>query len=162
MRRRILICLAAFHLLLSGPALAGTIYTWTDANGVKRFSNSPPPEGATDVHTMDELETGSGDDDQTRQEYNRMVEDASNRADEQMAQDAEERAQAAEVERQQQADEMGQRIAAERERLQKQIDDIEGRGLGPNFSPGQKEAMIQKVQEQIDRLESDPEAYFNP
>lgn len=30
-------------LILSSIAFSGEIYTWTDANGVKRFSNTAPP-----------------------------------------------------------------------------------------------------------------------
>ena len=33
-------------LLAALPAGAAEMYTWTDANGVKHFSDSPPPAGA--------------------------------------------------------------------------------------------------------------------
>lgn len=31
-------------LLLAAPAFAAEMYSWTDANGVKHFSDSPPPK----------------------------------------------------------------------------------------------------------------------
>lgn len=34
----------ALLLLLAAPAFAGEMYSWTDANGVKHFSDSPPPK----------------------------------------------------------------------------------------------------------------------
>ena len=161
MRRITQLCLTMAILLLAGPVIAGTIYTWTDANGVKRFSDSPPPEGATNVHTTDEIESSPGAGDQASQTYDQMVDEASRSADEHFAQEAEKRAAEAEAEHQQQAEAMDQRVAAEKEQLQQQINEIEARGLGPTFSQGQKDAMIQEVQARIDRLESDPEAYFN-
>ncbi len=36
-------------LFLSSIAVAGDVYTWTDANGVKRFSNTAPPKDATNL-----------------------------------------------------------------------------------------------------------------
>lgn len=37
-------CWIALTLLLAAPAIAGEMYSWTDANGVKHFSDSPPPK----------------------------------------------------------------------------------------------------------------------
>ena len=34
----------ALSLLIAAPAFAGEMYSWTDANGVKHFSDSPPPQ----------------------------------------------------------------------------------------------------------------------
>lgn len=34
----------ALFLLIALPAFAGEMYSWTDANGVKHFSDSPPPK----------------------------------------------------------------------------------------------------------------------
>ena len=161
MHRITQLCLAMAILLLAGPAIAGTIYTWTDADGVKRFSDSPPPEGTPNVQTTNEIESNPGAGDQASQTYDQMVDEASKSADEQFAQEDAKRAAEAEAERQQQTETIDQRVAAEKERLQQQINQIESRGLGPTFSQGQKDAMIQEVQTRIDRLESDPDAYFN-
>ena len=37
-------CWIALTLLLAAPAFAAEMYSWTDANGVKHFSDSPPPK----------------------------------------------------------------------------------------------------------------------
>ncbi|MBX3700269.1 MAG: DUF4124 domain-containing protein [Dokdonella sp.] len=34
----------ALLLLVAAPVAAGEMYSWTDANGVKHFSDSPPPK----------------------------------------------------------------------------------------------------------------------
>jgi len=45
-------------LALALPAFAATdMYSWTDANGVKHFSDSPPP---ADVHNAQKLKVRSG------------------------------------------------------------------------------------------------------
>ena len=36
-------------LFLSSIAVAGDVYTWTDANGVKRFTNTAPPADAANL-----------------------------------------------------------------------------------------------------------------
>lgn len=54
--KRIPIWMFALVLVLVwAPAnlMAGTAYIWTDENGIKRFSDNPPPEGATDVKVVD-------------------------------------------------------------------------------------------------------------
>ena len=39
----------------SGPALAD-VYSWVDANGIKHFSNSPPPADARSVQVTGEIQ----------------------------------------------------------------------------------------------------------
>ncbi len=41
--------------LLAPALLAARIYVWTDAEGVKHYSQEPPPENATDVIVQDEV-----------------------------------------------------------------------------------------------------------
>lgn len=162
MRRIILFSVIGLVFLLADAVIAGTIYTWTDADGVRRYSNSQPPEDARNVQTINELHNDQAGGDQVRQEeYDRMVEDAGQRADQQFEEAAEKKAQEAAAEKQQQLDEQAQRVDKERARLQKEIADLEGRALGPTFSAGMRANLIKQVQEKINRLESDPEGYFN-
>lgn len=161
MRRSSVLLAAVWMALWCGAAMAGGIYTWTDADGVKRYSNSPPPEGAKNVRKIDEIPSNPQADSQQRQDYDRMVDAASQDADRQLAEDAEKKAMEAEREADRRKREQDKRVAAEREKLQKEIDAIHGRALGPTFSPGQKAAMIEQVQKKIDQLERDPKGYFN-
>ncbi len=40
---------------LTASGLEAEIYTWTDENGVRHYSNTPPPERATQVKTAREI-----------------------------------------------------------------------------------------------------------
>jgi hypothetical protein len=144
---------------------AQRIYTWTDSNGTLHFSNEPPPEGARNVEIIES--TSSPDTTETepsesenRRAYERMVEKAKAEARE-LEKARKAREAAAEAEKQRRAQEARDaRVEAERAKLQKEIDDIQARGLSRTFSQGMKDNLIRKVQEQIDRLEQDPDAYF--
>jgi hypothetical protein len=39
-------------LAVAIPAAATDMYSWTDANGVKHFSDSPPPANVTNAHKL--------------------------------------------------------------------------------------------------------------
>jgi Domain of unknown function (DUF4124) len=160
MRRITLLGLIGLSFLLVPMVVNATIYTWTDANGVKRYSNSAPPEDARNVQKIDEIHSDQNADERNREAYDRMVEDASRGADQQFEQQAEKKALEAGARQEQEKTEKAQRVERERDRLQKQIDAIEGRGLGPNFTAGMKANLVKQVQDRIDRLESDPDAYF--
>ncbi len=51
----------ALALLFSASALAGEMYSWTDANGVKHFSDAPPPKSvkAQKLHVKGGVTTSS-------------------------------------------------------------------------------------------------------
>lgn len=159
MRRMIVVSWAAMFFLLGNPVNAGTIYTWIDADGVKRYSNSQPPEGVENIQSIPEIQYDQRGDDQSRQTYDRMVEDASQRAEQAVEQQARQKAQEAQAERTQRLKAQAQQIEEKRAKLQKNIDALEGRALSPTFSMGQKEYLIKQVQEKINQLESNPDGY---
>jgi hypothetical protein len=53
MRIRSLLAVAVIFIAL--PCIAGQIYEWIDENGVKHFTNEPPPPGATVVKEAEEI-----------------------------------------------------------------------------------------------------------
>lgn len=161
MRRMIVFSLTTLFFLSGSTAIADTIFTWTDSDGVKRYSNSQPPEGVENVQAIQEIPYEQSGDAQRRQKYNRMVEDASKSADRHFEQQARKKAQDTEARRQQHMQAQTRKIDEERANLQKEIDRIQGRGLGPTFSSGQKENLIRQVQERMNHLEGDPDNYFN-
>jgi clan AA aspartic protease (TIGR02281 family) len=55
MRHLILTSLIVTTLLLPATLLWARIYIWTDAEGVKHFSQEPPPENATEIMVKDEV-----------------------------------------------------------------------------------------------------------
>lgn len=161
---RCVIVAVSLMLLCSLAAVqAGSIYTWTDENGNKRFSDTPPPEGTENVTVVESSESpgsGSADTDSNRKAYDQMVKEAVGEG-EQLSKEREAQDQAKAVEKKQQAeDELQSRIDAERQKLQGEIAAIQARGLSPTFSQGMKDNLIKEVQERISRLQQDPEAYF--
>jgi hypothetical protein len=142
-------------LLFGHVAAADTIFTWTDADGVKRYSNSQPPDAAENVQSIEEIPYDQGADNRNRETYDRMVEDAGKSADQHFQRQAQEKAREAAAEQQARQNAETERIAAERARLQQEIEAIQGRALGPTFTQGMKDNQIQQIQDQIDRLESD-------
>lgn len=147
------IALVACLLLVGNTVPAGTIYTWTDADGVKHYSNEQPPEDVDKVQTIEEVQYDQAGADQKRQEYDRMVEEASEEADRHFDQQAQEKARQEEERQQQQLEEKEHRIAEQRARLEKEIEAIRNRGLGPNFTKGMQDNLIRQLQEKIDQLE---------
>lgn len=55
MRNLFLKSLIVVTLLLPATHLWARIYIWTDAEGVKHFSQEPPPENATEIMVKDEV-----------------------------------------------------------------------------------------------------------
>ena len=156
MRRTVLFSLTLLLLLAGGSLAADTIYTWTNAQGVRHFSNTRPPDDVEKVETIEGVRLTPGDDTQARQAFERMAQEAGEEADRFYKEQEQQRAQAAEARQQQQAAQDSERIAAERARLQQEIAALEGRGLSRTFSAGMRENLIQQLQEQIDRLPKEP------
>ena len=99
--------------------------------------------------------------DEARQAYDKMVEEATREADAYL-QEKEARQQAAEETSRERMDAALQaRTEAERQRLLNEMDAVRRRGLGPNFTQGMKEYRLGELQQHLDRLANDPEAYFN-
>ena len=60
MKRTLLGAMAVFFIAAS--PLQGQVYQWVDEDGVKHFSNTPPPDGVNDVRTFKEVKSESGAD----------------------------------------------------------------------------------------------------
>lgn len=153
MRIRTLVTIPACLLIIGNTAPAGTIYTWTDADGVKRYSNAQPPEDADNVQTIEEVEYDDVGADRNRQEFDRMVEGASEEADRHFDQQARKKKQQATKRQQQKKETLERQAAEERARLMKEIEAIQNRGLGPNFTKGMRDNLIRDLQEKIDELD---------
>jgi hypothetical protein len=154
MHPRILIRLTVLFFLFSGTVPAGTIFTWTDADGVRRYSNSQPPEDIENVKTIEEIQYDQQGNSQRRKEFDRMAEESGEDADRYFEEQAQKKERAAEARRQRQLAEKSRQAAEEQARLQKQIEELKARGVGPNFSAGQRDLLIRQVQEKIDQLEN--------
>lgn len=162
--KAIIVLALAMGLLSASNAASDTIYTWTDANGIQRFSNTPP-EGVEKYQQI-ESQTVRPDSpeasDQRRSSYDQMVQKATQEY-RQLDQErrAKEAARAAKEKRL--AEERRQaKIEAERSRLLEQIEAIKNRAVSPTYPLGMKQAQIDKIQQQIDALEKNPDADASP
>lgn len=153
MHRTILTILTISLLFVSPIALAGTIYTWTDEDGVKRYSNSQPPENAKNVESIQEFQYDEQKADAQRQAYDTMVKKAGEEADLHFEQQAEKKAKEAEERRQAELDERTRQIVEEQARLRQEIANIENRGLSTTFTMGMKEKQIKQIKKKITELE---------
>jgi hypothetical protein len=135
------------------------IYSWKDQDGIMRYSNDPPPEGVTAFQVTASEETNTGDPasgDKRRTSYDAMVEKASKEADRsKQEREAREAAEAAEKKRL--AEQKRQeRIQAERERLNKQIEAVKNRAVSPTYPNGMKQAQIEALAKEIEKLNQPP------
>ncbi len=137
-------------LMTAGISLAGTIYIWTDENGVKKFSDQPPPEGVEAYETVEgEI---SKPDQGRRPGFERMVRDVERRNQEQNAKAKTEAKSRAEEQKRKQKAEKNAPLLAERARLKKQIADLQNRGLSSTFTKGMRDNQIKERREQIEAL----------
>lgn len=98
--------------------------------------------------------------DEQRQAYDKMVEAATQEADE-YVQEKQNEMKATEAEAQSQQDAaLDERVQAEQARIEAEMATVEGRGMSATFTQGMKDNLLQQLQDKLDRLTSDPEAYF--
>ncbi|MBR9987244.1 MAG: hypothetical protein KFF68_15180 [Desulfosarcina sp.] len=98
--------------------------------------------------------------DEARQAYNKMVEESVKEADEYL-QEKEGKKKVADAQAQSEQDSaLSEKIQAEVQRIQAEKDTVSNRGLGPTFSQGMKDNLLEQLQNKLDRLTSDPEGYF--
>ena len=150
-------------LLLITDLNADKIYSWTDENGVRQYSNTAPGKDAEDVqiikeipHTQDD-EKKSGPD---ANELDRVLDELE--ADKRAAEiERKEKDKKIEAEKNKAAqNKLNKKIQTEKERLQNEIRRIEQLALGGTFSLAMKKSKIKEYQEKIDLLERSPEEYF--
>ncbi len=98
--------------------------------------------------------------DEARQAYDKMVEEATQEADEYLEEKQKQMDDAKRQSRVKKDAELQARIQAEQERILKQQHAVQNRGLGPDFTQGMKDNLLQELQQRLNRLNSDPEAYF--
>ena len=98
--------------------------------------------------------------DEARQAYNKMVEESVKEADEYLQEKEGQKKVADEQAQSEQDSALSEKIQAEVSRIQAEMDMVSNRGLGPTFSQGMKDNLLEQLQNKLDRLTSDPEGYF--
>ena len=156
-------------LMLSVPCwyLAGIspieadIYTWTDENGIRHYSNSPPPDAKDPEVIFREYEHDPSSDkerfEMEQQEWQKLMQQIE--ADERQA--AEEAEQRAQDSQRNQKPSIEQRTEAEKKRLEETIADLEEKPLEYFGSQKNKRVRLGFYRYRLDALMQDPEQYFN-
>jgi rhamnose utilization protein RhaD (predicted bifunctional aldolase and dehydrogenase) len=98
--------------------------------------------------------------DAQRQAYDKMVEEATREADEYVQEKLKAQQEAAKESQSQQEAALDARIGAERERIEAEMDTVQGRGLSSTFTQGMKDNLLEQLHDQLNSLMSDPDAYF--
>jgi len=141
-------------------SLNADIYTWTDGKGVKHYSNVPP-EDATDAEVVfPEAEYDESKDQQRfemeQDEWQKLVNEIE---EEDQREQEEKKRQAEEAERNRPPTE-AELIAAEKERLEKKIAELEEKPLDYFGSQRNKIVRLGYYHYRLEALMQDPEKYF--
>jgi Domain of unknown function (DUF4124) len=152
MKIRWLIVILFASVYVAGLLYAGSVYSWTDENGVRHYSNtglpndveaadvrpeeapSPQASAPNDISNTDkeppEANPSEGDADQDAEGEKRM------------------------------GDRLAAKAEKEQQRLESEIKKIKSLSIGKSFTQGMKDARIRPLQEQLALLQADPERYF--
>ncbi|MDX1708236.1 MAG: DUF4124 domain-containing protein [Desulfobacterales bacterium] len=136
------------------PGVQAEIYSWTDENGVKHFSHTPPPERSTPVKSAPEIQS-----DPTDYEIQEIINE--NNVDAIIKQmDEADTASPPKAAALNKPPSRQERIAAEAEKLQEKIAWLEQLPPEAYTNARSKQAIIGRYQYRLDQLQSNPDAYF--
>ena len=131
------------------------IYSWTDENGVKHYSHTPPPDRSVPMKTAPEIKSVPT----TDQEIEKINEENIDAILEEL--EKEEQASASKPADSQKATSRQDRIAAEKEKLEEKIAWIEQLPPEAFTNSRSKQAIIGRYRYRMDQLDSNPDEYFN-
>lgn len=161
--KKIAICLPIILLWVCSGLSAENIYNWTDKNGIRRFSDQPPPREVKQYKTIQVQPDQSSEQEpaaDSRPGYDRMVEKAKGETQKDEQESIQGEASGAAEEKQNAEASMKARVEAERQRLYEKIDAINKRPLSRTYDHSFKQARIDEIQKQLDKLNNSPEEYF--
>jgi Skp family chaperone for outer membrane proteins len=148
-------------ILLWVPASNADIYSWTDENGVKSFGNEPPENAANLKIIFKEAPHDTAADQQRTDTENRELTNLIRELDEEeQRQAAEDRKKAAEA-AQNSKPTQEEKVAAERERLETKIAELEEKPLEYFGSQKNKRVRIGYYRYRLQALNEDPDKYFS-
>ena len=146
-----LLLICALHV----PGVQAEIYSWTDENGVKHYSHTPPPEKSVPFETAPEIQS----DPNALQQQEKINETNVEAILKELEQE-----EAASPTPKSTADPKPpthqERIAAEAEKLQEKIAWLEQLPPEAYTNSRSKQAIIGRYQYRLDQLQSNPDAYF--
>jgi Skp family chaperone for outer membrane proteins len=148
-------------ILLWVPASNADIYSWTDENGIKHFGNQPPENAANLKVVFKEEPHDEAADQQRTETQNRELTDLiRDLEEEEQRQAAEDRKKAAAAEQNREPTQE-EKVAAERERLETKIAELEEKPLEYFGSQKNKRVRIGYYRYRLESLNADPDKYFS-
>jgi len=148
-------------ILLWVPASNADIYSWTDESGVKHFGNQPPENAANlKIIFKEEPHDAAVDQQRTGTENKELTDLIRDLEEEEQQQAAEDRKKAAEA-AQNTKPTQEEKVAAERERLETKIAELEEKPLEYFGSQKNKRVRIGYYRYRLEDLNTDPDKYFS-
>jgi chromosome segregation ATPase len=173
MKYFLILSLSGLFLLFVPDLNAGSIYSWTDENGVKRYSDVAPGEDAKDVEVIKEIPHTESDNETSVQNAKRLEQAIEGQEAENKAAEIEKERKNKQIEAEKKKtalDKLNKKILLEKERLENEIRRIEklptgfrrvkGKPISNPFSLAMKKSKIKEYQDKLDLLERSPEEYF--
>jgi hypothetical protein len=153
--------ISVFLLLLAATFAAAQIYTWTDEDGVRHYSNQPPSDAGDPEVAFEEYQYDAQADrerfEMDQQEWDAFMQEVS--AEEQEQREASE--QRAREREQNRPISLAEKQATERERLKSRIAELEQMPLEHFGSQKNKRVRIGYFRYRLEALMKNPEKYFN-
>ena len=155
--------LGLFFTLICFATLQADIYTWTDEDGVKHYSNEPPDKDNVEVEFQEQqgnqpaVQQNQQPADSQQREMDKLIRQIE--AD-QSREEAEQRRNA-KAANNNQAPTQEQQVAAEEKRLSDKIAELEEAPLDQFGSAKNKRSKIGFYKYRLQTLREDPEKYFN-
>ncbi len=143
-----------FFCALTVSGVQAEIYSWTDENGVKHYSHTPPPERTLSVKSAPEIKS-----DPTVFQKNEKINEANVEAILKQL-DQTDPAPSPKASATKKPPSRRERIDAEAEKLQERIAWLEQLPPRAYTNTRSKQAIIGRYQYRLTQLQSDPDAYF--
>lgn len=163
MRFITILLITILGFLLNSHSYAGTIYSWTDKNGVKKFSNTSPEEDVEHFEVIKEmplLQTGNTNSEDSEEEPGDGAQKPELENETSIFSTIEKQVQPQETENNNIDEEFTIKIQTEKKRLQEEIDRIDKLAIGKSLSLPRKNSMLKDLQDKLELLEKSPEKYF--
>lgn len=152
--KSIILIMVFIFIGLATSGVRAEIYSWTDENGVKHYSHTPPSDQSVPINTAPEIQSEST----TDQEIEKLNEENIDAILE--ALEKEEQASAPKPAKIQKPPSRQDRIAAEKEKLEEKIAWLEQLPPEAYANTRSKQAIIGRYRYRMEQLESNPDEYF--
>ena len=139
---------------LTASGVQAEIYSWTDENGVKHYSHTPPAKRSVPIKTAPEIQPGPATDQKTEKINEENIDAILEELDK------EEQASTPKPAKIQKPLSRQERIQAEREKLEDKIQYIEALPPRAFTNSRSRQAIIGRYQYRLDQLLSNPDGYF--